>query len=66
MKDKIQTIYINLDDSGALNDNEKFCVYGGILFFSKEEKEALVKTRALLYNVGYLLQTEVQDHENTL
>ena len=40
--DKTQTLYINLDDSGALNKNELFCIYGGILFFSKKEKDKFI------------------------
>ncbi len=42
MKDKAQIIYINLDDSGAVNEHEKFCVYGGILFYSKKEKDRFI------------------------
>ena len=39
MKEEAQTIYINLDDSGAVNNNEDFCVYGGVIFYSKSEKD---------------------------
>lgn len=42
MSDKTQIIYINLDDSGALNENEKFCIYGGVLFYSKKERDKFI------------------------
>lgn len=42
MNDETQTIYINLDDSGGLNNNEKFCIYGGVIFFSKDEKDKFI------------------------
>lgn len=38
----IQTIYINLDDSGKLSKNENVCVYGGIVFFDKIEKDKFI------------------------
>lgn len=34
-----QIIYISLDDSGKLNKNEKFLVYGGLYFTDKKELE---------------------------
>lgn len=37
-----QEIYINLDDSGKLNTNEKVCVYAGIVFLSKKEKDKFI------------------------
>lgn len=37
---EIQEIYINMDDSGKLTKNEKYCVYGGIVFTSLNEKQA--------------------------
>ncbi len=39
MKNDEQSIYICLDDSGKLSKNEKLCVYGGIVFFSKNERD---------------------------
>lgn len=39
MKNNEQSIYICLDDSGKLSKNEKLCVYGGIVFFSKNERD---------------------------
>lgn len=42
MKDKIQEIYINLDDSGKLTNKEKISVYGGIVFLSKQEKDKFI------------------------
>ena len=42
MTSNIQEIYINLDDSGKLTPKEKICVYGGIVFLSKEEKDKFI------------------------
>ena len=42
-----QIIYISLDDSGKLNNNEKYLVYAGLFFTSKKELEkfkAIYKT----------------------
>ena len=41
-KTKVQTIYINLDDSGKLSKKEIVCVYGGVVFFSKAEKDKFI------------------------
>ena len=37
-----QVIYINLDDSGKLTRKEKICVYGGLVFLSKKEKDKFI------------------------
>lgn len=37
-----QTVYINLDDSGKLTTREKLCTYGGVVFFSKKEKDKFI------------------------
>lgn len=37
-----QTVYINLDDSGKLTTKEKLCTYGGVVFFSKKEKDKFI------------------------
>lgn len=42
MKEKTQEIYINLDDSGKLTSSETVCVYGGLVFFSKHEKDKFI------------------------
>lgn len=39
MNDGQQEIYINLDDSGKLTSKENVSVYGGLVFFSKKEKD---------------------------
>lgn len=50
--DELQTIYINMDDSGKLNKNEDVCVYAGVVFFSKEEKdEFITKYRDIVKNI---------------
>lgn len=38
----IQTIYINIDDSGKLVDSEKVSVYAGLVFMSKKEKDKFI------------------------
>lgn len=42
MKNKIQEIHINLDDSGKLTAKEKISVYGGLVFLSKNEKDKFI------------------------
>lgn len=42
MKKMVQEIYINLDDSGKLTTNEQICVYGGLVFLSKKEKDKFI------------------------
>ena len=37
---KVQELYIYLDDSGKLNSNDRVCVYGGLVFLSKKEKDS--------------------------
>ena len=38
----MQEIYINLDDSGKLTSKEQISVYGGLVFFSKAEKDKFI------------------------
>ena len=42
IKNKEQTIYINIDDSGKLVSNEKVAVYAGLVFTSKKEKDKFI------------------------
>ena len=42
MEHKVQEIYINLDDSGKLTVKEEISVYGGLVFFSKKEKDKFI------------------------
>ncbi len=42
MNDSQQEIYINLDDSGKLISKEHVSVYGGLVFFSKKEKDKFI------------------------
>lgn len=37
-----QIIYICLDDSGKLSKKESFCTYGGLIFFSKQERDKFI------------------------
>ena len=39
---KLQTIYINIDDSGKLVNNEKVAIYAGLVFTSKKEKDKFI------------------------
>ena len=41
-KDLLQTVYINIDDSGKISRKEKFAVYGGIVFLNKREKDKFI------------------------
>ena len=42
MNDGQQEIYINLDDSGKLTIKGHVSVYGGLVFFSKKEKDKFI------------------------
>lgn len=42
MKNEVQEIYINLDDSGKLTTKEKISIYGGLVFLSKNEKDKFI------------------------
>lgn len=41
-KNEMQTIYINIDDSGKLVDSEKVSIYAGLAFTSKKEKDKFI------------------------
>lgn len=42
MKENIQTVFINIDDSGKLVYTEKVSIYAGVVFTSKEEKDKFI------------------------
>jgi len=55
-KKNYQEVYINLDDSGKLSSKELISVYGGIVFFSKKEKDKFItQYRSILKDIkcGY-------------
>lgn len=41
-EESVQTIYINIDDSGKLVSNQKVAVYAGLVFTSKKEKDKFI------------------------
>lgn len=45
-----QELYINLDDSGKLTPKEAVSVYGGIVFFSKSEKDKFINIYRSIIN----------------
>jgi len=50
--DIIQTIYINIDDSGKLVTGEKVAIYAGLLFTSKKEKDKFItQYRSIVQNL---------------
>ena len=52
MQKKVQEIYINLDDSGKLSPKENICVYGGLIFLSKKEKDKFItQYRSIVNNI---------------
>lgn len=57
MKDKlndknVQTVYINLDDSGKLVNGEQVCIYAGIIFTSKKEHDKFItQYRSIVNNI---------------
>lgn len=38
----MQEIYINIDDSGKISKKENVCIYGGLVFLSKDEKDKFI------------------------
>ena len=49
---KTQEIYINMDDSGKLSPHEQVCVYGGIIFLSKKDKDKFItQYRSIIKNI---------------
>lgn len=49
---KEQEIYINLDDSGKLTSKEQICVYGGLVFLSKIEKDKFItQYKSIINNI---------------
>lgn len=38
----MQEVYISLDDSGKISTKEAICVYGGLVFLSKKEKDKFI------------------------
>lgn len=47
---KVQELYIYLDDSGKLNSNDRVCVYGGLVFLSKKEKDKFLTQYRYIVN----------------
>lgn len=48
----IQTIYINIDDSGKLVDSERVAIYAGLVFSSKKEKDKFItQYRSIVQNM---------------
>lgn len=60
----MQEIYINLDDSGKLSTKERLSVYGGIIFFSKHEKDKFItQYRSIIKSIKekYEENTEIKN-----
>ena len=56
-----QTLYICLDDSGKLSKKETLCTYGGIIFFSKNERDKFITQYR---NITDSLKCKYCNHEN--
>ena len=41
-KTELQTLYINIDDSGKISSKERIAVFGGIVFLNKNEKDKFI------------------------
>lgn len=41
-QENLQTVYINIDDSGKLVNSEKVAIYAGLVFTSKKEKDKFI------------------------
>lgn len=65
MKNEVQEIYINLDDSGKLTAKEKISAYGGLVFLSKKEKDKFITQYKSIINdikCGYCENKEDCNH----
>ena len=51
MRNEVQEIYINLDDSGKLSSKEDISVYGGVVFLSKKEKDKFITQYKKIINI---------------
>ena len=50
--ENVQTIYINIDDSGKLVNGEKVAIYAGLVFTSKKEKDKFItQYRSIVQNI---------------
>lgn len=59
----MQEIYINLDDSGKLTSKEQISVYGGLVFFSKHDKDKFItQYRSILKSINCKYCDEDMDH----
>lgn len=51
-KNNLQTLYINIDDSGKLVNSEKVSIYAGLVFTSKNEKDKFItQYRSITKNI---------------
>ena len=46
-EEQLQTIYVNIDDSGKLVNSEKVAIYAGLVFTSKYEKDKFCKLQII-------------------
>jgi len=66
-KTTTQTIYINLDDSSKLSKNETISVYGGIVLFSKKEKDKFItQCRKLVNDIRCKYCSKSKDNCNSI
>ena len=48
----VQTLYINIDDSGKISLKEDVAIYGGIIFFEKSEKDKFItQYRSIIHSM---------------
>ena len=48
----VQTVYINLDDSGKLVNGEQVCIYAGVIFTNKKEHDKFItQYRSIVNNI---------------
>lgn len=70
METDVQTIYMNMDDSGVLTKgkiDDPIFVYGGIIFLSKDEKDGFIRQYSALVNAikpKYCKNFKIDDNIN--
>ena len=61
-----QIVYINIDDSGKLVENEKVSIYAGLVFLSKQEKDRFItQYRSIVQDIKCKYCKEYEENCNS-
>lgn len=63
----MQEIFIYMDDSGQVNTHSKYCLYGGIVFTSKQSNDDFMKSfNNFVVNELFINKIKIPEIKNTL